>query len=116
MKPNLKFLRLAAVTILTAMLCSCIHNDIPYARIQANFLTLEAYGQDAGTMIDSATRTATITLPEEIDISAVRITGYSITPGATVVDNPLLEPIDLSNPLPVTLRLYQDWQWRIVGN
>ena len=67
-------------------------------------------------MIDSATRTATITLPEEIDISAVRITGYSITPGATVVDNPLLEPIDLSNPLPVTLRLYQDWQWRIVGN
>ena len=103
---------MAAVAML---LCSCIHNDIPYARIQANFISLEAIGQDAGTQIDSASRTATITLPEEIDIQNVRISGYSITPGASIVNNPLTGPINLSSPLTVTLRLYQDWNWSIIG-
>lgn len=111
-----KFIPFAAVAAFALLAASCIHNDIPYARIQANFITLEAFGQDAGTAIDSATRTATITLPEEIDIEAVRISGYTLTPGASVVDNPLLKPIDLSTPLTVTLRLYQDWQWRITAN
>ena len=104
---------MAAVALL---LCSCIHNDIPYARIQANFISLEAFGQDGGTLLDSATRTATIAFPEQIDIQNVRISAYSITPGASIVNNPLLDPIDLSSPLNVTLRLYQDWNWRIIGN
>lgn len=99
----------------TLLLCSCIHNDIPYARIQANFISLDATGQDAGTLIDSASRTATISLPEQIDIQNVRISGYSITPGASIVNNPLTQPINLSSPLTVTLRLYQDWNWTIIG-
>jgi len=110
----LKFIHLYIAAAL--LLCSCIHNDVPYARIQANFISLEASGQDAGTLIDSATRTATITLPEQIDIENVRISDYSITPGATIIDNPLLQPVDLSTPLNVTLRLYQDWNWRIIAN
>ena len=83
-----KFIHLCMAAV-AMLLCSCIHNDIPYARIQANFISLEAIGQDAGTQIDSASRTATITLPEEIDIQNVRISGYSITPGASIVNNPL---------------------------
>lgn len=96
-----------------ASLCSCIHNDIPYARIQAGFTSLQAMGQDGGTIIDSATRSVTIPLPEQVDIQAVRISSYTLTPGATIVDNPLGEPIDLSSPLTLQVRLYQDWTWHI---
>lgn len=97
------------------MLCSCIHNDIPYARIQPNFVDLVAEGQDAGTLIDSASRTATIAFPEETDISRVRFSQYTVTAGASIVDSPFPGPVDLSSPLHVTLRLYQDWEWQIVG-
>ena len=62
------------------MFSSCIHNDIPYARIQANFITLQAKGQDEGTVIDTVAMTATLTFPEEINLSAVQITGYSLSP------------------------------------
>ncbi len=98
------------------MLCGCISNDIPYARIQPNFTSLQAEGQDAGTLIDTVARTVTLTLPEEVDIYNVAITEYSITEGSEIVDNPLTAPIDLSSPLTVVLRLYQDYSWKIIGN
>lgn len=98
------------------MLAGCIKNDIPYPRIQANFLALNADGQTAGTAIDSVNRVATITFGEETDIYAVKITGYSLTPGATLVDDIFTAPVDLSMPLHVTLRYYQDYVWTIIGN
>ena len=58
------------------MLWGCISNDIPYARIQPNFTSLQAEGQDAGTLIDTVARTVTLTLPEEVDIYNVAITSY----------------------------------------
>ncbi|MBD5234439.1 MAG: hypothetical protein HDS65_09740 [Bacteroidales bacterium] len=91
----------------------CIKNDIPYARIQANFLTLTAKGQDAATVIDSTNRTVSLVFPEEVDIYSVQVTGYTLTPGAHIVDNPFTAPVDLSSPLFVYLRLYQDWLWKI---
>lgn len=101
--------------LLAAALGSCIRNDIPYPHIQANFLSLEARGQDGGTILDSINQTATIPFPEEVDITKVVITGYSLTPGAHVVDSIFATPIDLSTPLDVTLRMYQDYVWRIIG-
>lgn len=114
MRTKILYPLLAAVALSVAS--SCIHNDIPYARIQANILSLEATGQDGGTLIDSTNCTATITLPEEVDITAVHISGYTLTPGATVLDNALGVPLNLSQPVIVTLRLYQDYTWRIIGN
>ncbi len=104
----------ALLTIIIAG--GCIKNDIPYARIQANILTLNAKGQDAAPVIDSIARTVTLTFPEEVDIYAVRITGYTLTPGSHIVDNPFGDPIDLSSPLYIYLHLYQDWLWKIIGN
>lgn len=104
------------LSILAAvLLAGCIKNDIPYPRIQPNFTSLEARGQDQGTIIDTVARTATIHFPEEVDITAVEITGYTLSPGASIVDNPLGSPIDLSNPFTVILRLYQDYLWKITG-
>ncbi len=92
---------------------SCIDNNIPFPRIQPNFLTFTADGQNGGTVIDSLTRTLTVPLDESADIYNVRVTGYSITPGAELTDDIFTSPIDLSSPLTVTLRFYQDYSWTI---
>ncbi len=100
---------------LAAMLSGCIKNNIPYPRIQANFVTLEASGQTGTTQIDTVNRVATITLPEDANIYSVRISGYSLTPGAHIVDNPFGNPVDLSEPIYVYLELYQSYLWSITA-
>jgi len=106
---------LAAIAALTAtsLLSGCIKNDIPYPRIQANIRSLTAEGQSQGSTIDSTARTVSIVFPEEVNIYAVNITGYTLTPGAELPDDPFSGPVDLSVPLPVTVRLYQDYNWLI---
>ncbi|MDE6206857.1 MAG: PCMD domain-containing protein [Muribaculaceae bacterium] len=109
------------ISVLTVLLTvvlvpSCIKNDIPFPRIQANFLSLNIKGQDGGTIIDTVAMTATVAFPEEIDIRRVSVTGYSLTPGAHLVDSIFNTPVDLTTPLPVTLRLYQDYTWKIIAN
>ena len=101
--------------LLAVVAGSCIHNDIPYPWIQVNFLELTAKGQSGATTIDSTKLTATISFPEQTDISAVSIESYKLTAGATVAGNVLDKPIDLSSPFEVTLSLYQDYTWKIVG-
>lgn len=104
------------LTAVLACVCtSCIHNNLPYPRIPANFVTLEAQGQIGATVIDTAAMTATITFPEEVNIHSVKISGYSLSPGVEIVDNPFFEPLDLSQPVYVYLRRYQNWLWKIVG-
>lgn len=105
----------AVAAVLLFAAAACIHNDIPYPRIQANFLTLNADGQTAGTVLDSVNRTATLTFGEETDIYAVKITDYTLTPGASLTDDIFSAPVDLSMPLHVTLRYYQDYLWTIRG-
>lgn len=107
--------RIIYIIAAVLLLGSCIKNDIPYPTIQANFLSMDAAGMDAGAAIDSASRTVTLTFPEETDIYAVQITGYTITPGARLKENIFSEPVDLSVPCYVTLEYYQDWQWKICG-
>lgn len=107
-------LNLLIILIVGALIsASCIRNDIPYPRIQANFLTFEVDYQDRGSLIDSASRTITVYLPEEVDIENVMVHDYTVTPGARVVDIDLKAPIDLSYPLYVDLELYQVYTWTI---
>ncbi len=98
-----------------AAFTSCIKNDIPFPRIQANFLTIEADGQDKGAEIDSVNRNVTLYFGETTDIMNVTLAGYTLTPGAEVVDDALGDRIDLSSPLDVYLHLYQDWKWTITA-
>lgn len=100
----------AAVTVIVT---GCIKNDIPYPRIQPNFVTFTVEGQEAGAQIDSATRTVKLTLDESADITDLRITEYTLSPGATVVGDALEGNINLSSPLRVDLHLYADWTWTI---
>lgn len=98
-----------------AISTSCIKNDIPYPRIQANFLTFNVTGQERATAIDSINRTLTLHFGEEVDIQNVNVEGFALTPGATVVGDLLNAPLDLSKKQYVMLHLYQDWMWTING-
>lgn len=115
MRQGFKYIIITATALLAVALSGCIHNDIPYPRIQANFLTFTAEGQDRGTVIDSAARTVTLYFGETVDIENVVIEEYSVTAGAEVVGDILTNPINLSKPITVDIHLYQDWSWTITG-
>lgn len=109
---NLHILLIIAITVLLPT--GCIENDIPYPRIQANFLAIEAENLKQAATIDSANCKVKLVLNENADITNVNITSYKITPGATIVgDANFVNGIDLSNPFKVSLRLYQDYEWTI---
>ena len=113
MKPYIRIASATVTTLMLLLLTACIKNDIPYPRIQANFLTFEVTGQSQPAVIDSATRVINITLTEEIDISNITVHDYSITPGATIESGVLDKPLDLSKPVAVMLKIYQEYWWVI---
>lgn len=101
-------------TLLTCMLLSgCIHNDIPYPRIQQNILSLKAEGELSDAVIDSANLTVTVNLSEQVDITKVHFTEYTYTDGAESSRNLLEGSYDLSIPISVTLSRWQSYQWII---
>jgi len=116
---NRKFSKHNVICLLSlavcALLAGCIKNDIPYPRIQANFTSISAMGQSRDALIDSTARIATVYLPEEANIFDVKIDSYTLTPESEIVSGDITGGIDLSADYPVTLRLYQDYLWKIRG-
>lgn len=106
-----KFFACAVAIIIAAVLPGCIHNDIPYPRIPLAIRALAAEGEENPAQLDSAASTATVRLAEDIDIENVRFTTFVISDGATASPNLLEGTYDLSQPIVVTLSLYQDYQW-----
>lgn len=104
---------LIAIAGLACLMAGCIKNDIPYPRIQPNFLTFSVADQLSAPTIDSASRTVSVSLDERADIRAVNVESYSITPGSRMVQPDTLTVVDLSSPITVTLGLYQDYDWTI---
>lgn len=105
-----------APAALGCLLAGCIKNDIPYPRIQPNFLTMEAPGLLQPAVIDSASRQVKLIFNEETNLADVRISSYTITPGSEIVSGNLHEPINLlQGPYNVTLKMYQTYDWMIFG-
>lgn len=98
------------------ILASCLNNDIPYPRIQSNFTSISAEGESQPAIIDTINRTVVFTLPEEVDITSVNISEYTLSDGSSVVGDTLAKPLDLSNPVEVTLHKYQDYVWTLSAN
>lgn len=101
------------MAMMMGLMVGCIKNDIPYPRIQANFLTFAVEGESQSAVIDSATRVINVTLSEDVDIYKVKVTDYSLTPGSEIVEGNLSEPIDMSKPVTVMLKLFQEYWWVI---
>lgn len=105
---------LCAVAVFMGLMAGgCIENDVPYPRIQPNFLTFEVENSRQATSIDTLSRKVTVYLNEAADIKNVKVTSYTLSEGASVVGDGLSSDIDLSQSLSVTLRLYQDYVWTI---
>lgn len=104
---------LMAAAMLAVMSQSCIKNDIPYPRIQANFSSFEAEGLVSPASIDSANRIIDLVFDETVDMEKVSVTSYTLSPkGAEYVGGAdFSEPVDLTRYLILTLRLYQDYDW-----
>lgn len=108
--------RLAVAGVLMALaLTGCIKNDIPYPRIQPDFLSIEAEGQTRDAVIDTQNRFITLTLGEDVDIENVNITSYTLSEGARIVDGGFDGPVNLKRYRIVTLKLYQEYDWVIQG-
>ena len=107
--------RIIGACMMAAVIPGCIENNIPYPRIQPDFLTMEAEGLLKEAEIDVTNRMVTLTFDETVNIKAVDITSYTITEGATITQGDLSRPIDLSNYYICALTLYQTYDWVIKG-
>ncbi len=103
------------MSVASLSLQGCLQNNIPYPRIQPDFLTMEADGLVKPAEIDAANRMVTLTFGEEVNIKAAQITSYTITEGASLTSGNLSAPIDLSEYYICTLSLYQNYDWVIKG-
>lgn len=106
---------ISTIFFITAFM-SCIKNDIPYPRIQANFTSLNVENQIGPAIIDSANRTITVTLNEYADIRHVKVQSFTLSDESYLVSSEnSMEYLDLSQPDTVVLGLYQDYAWTIIG-
>ena len=99
---------IALVTFSIAMV-GCIENDIPYPRIQPNFISITAEHQSQTASIDTLNRKITLFLNDSADIKNVNITSYQLSEGATIVAPQITGGIDLSQMINVTVKLYQEY-------
>lgn len=101
----------AAVWIFT----SCIHNDLPYPKIEQYITRLAAEGQIQDALIDSAEYKATVYLDETTDIEKVKFTEFEVTPGATVSPDLLEGTYNLASPIVVRVSKYQEYDWIVAA-
>lgn len=99
--------------VLSILLTACIKNDIPYPVVPLEVLGVSGEGFTCSEAdIDRKNRTVTLHLEETTDISRVQIDSISITSGGTS-SVPLSGEFDLRGNLPITLSLYQDYEWTL---
>lgn len=114
MNKYIKTLQLVAVLCSTIALQGCIENDIPYPRIQAQILSIEAQGLASPAIIDNELQQVTLVMADTIDLSRVNITAVTLTEGAKA--SPAIVGIhDLTNGQKFTLSIYQDYEWEIIA-
>lgn len=103
---------LAAVAVL---LGGCIKNDIPFPRITQYITAFAVQDEVSPAVIDNDKYSVTVYLDEKTDLRDVKVTQFECSPEAKVDPEILGRSVDLSNPLIVTLSLYQDYEWDITA-
>lgn len=101
-----------SIILLTVILAaSCIKNDLSYPRVLADITSFSVEGQKS-VEINASERTVSVLLEETADITALKLVEFTYTETAEILDS-LPSVLDLSSPLTVTLRTYQDYEWTI---
>lgn len=96
------------------LLASCIQNDLPLPVVEGEFVRLEVEGAE-DVRIDGANHTVSILLEETVNPSEVKILSASYGSPVTVSEPEIVGVQDLSAPLEVNLRTYQDYSWTITA-
>ena len=100
------------LSILT--LQGCIENDIPYPRIPAQILSVDAVGMIKAPIIDNENQKVELFLADTVNLKRVRITDATITQDATATPS-IVGTHNLTTPATFTLTIYQDYQWTITA-
>jgi len=107
--------RIAISIMLAGTLSCCIKNDIPFAKVPLSITGIEVEGQSGSAVISESESTVTVTLQETVNPKKVMLKTFTYTEKASSTLTAGTE-IDLSQPYEVTLSLYQDYKWKIIGN
>lgn len=111
---SLRYILAPVVAVMLMSLAGCLKNDIPYPKIEAKFLSMAAEGEVSGAVIDDENNSVTLNLGETVDMTKVQILTYTVTEGAELSAD-ISNGVDLTAPLNLTLSLYQDYEWTILG-
>lgn len=106
--------RIVIISLLVSTLAACIRNDIPYPLVVAGIESIDVAGAKE-IVIDSGTRTVRIVLEETADITSVDIRSVSFTVPSATPSWDITGRRDLSKPLKLTLKTYQDYIWTITA-
>lgn len=96
------------------LLTGCITNDLPYPVIVPHITSLEV-DQAEKVEIDNDNQTVTVYFPETVDMRNVNVRSMQLDEEVAEVVTSITGIRDLSSPLKVTLRTYDDYVWTIKG-
>ena len=110
---RLVLLPVSVVAFVLFFLCSCIENNIPYAKVPLSITAFRVEGQAGECSISESDMTVKVTLEETINPKTVKVDtiGYTEKASSSLKEG---DVIDLSDNYVVTLSLYQDYAWKIV--
>lgn len=99
------------LAILLVVTSCVVKNDMDYPLVIGNITKFEVEGQKSSD-INSTRRTVTVDLTEKADIRNLKLKSFAVSKGVTI-DNPPTEIIDLSKPMTLKLKTYQEYNWTI---
>ena len=103
--------KISIILLSVILAASCIKNDLSYPRVLADITSFSVEGQKS-VEINASDRTVSVILEETADITALKLVEFKYTEAAEILDS-LPAVLDLSVPLTVTLRTYQEYVWTI---
>ena len=106
---------IAVAACVVFLMQGCIENDIPYPRIPAHILSIDATGSIKPALIDNASQSVTLYMADTVNLKSVKITHATITDDATA-SPAIVGTHNLTKPFKVTLTIYQDYEWTITAS
>lgn len=99
-------------SLVASLVAACFPNDMSLPRILAQFTKLEVVG-GLETVIDADSRTVSLVVNEEVELSSLAVKTVELNEKASFKDGKFPQTLDLSSPMKVMLTMYQDYDWTI---
>ena len=106
------FKNILSISLVAALAVACFPNDMSLPRVLAQFTKLEVEGA-LETTIDPATRTVSLVVNEEVELSMLAVNAVELNEKASFKNGSFPSTLDLTSPMEVMLTMYQDYWWTI---